>query len=320
MATVPLNSGMGGATQTATLGPEFKTYYQRNMLMNFRENLVHQTFGKKVQMPKGGGLTMEWRQVTPLADVTTPLQEGVTPDGQSFEVTATTVSLNQYGAYIKGTDVVTVVAFDNLLDEISTELGAQAGESIDIVTREALNAGTVVQYAGGHVARNAITAADILTTEELIKARATLFANKAKPSKGQYFGAIIGPLTHADLMRDSDANLAFNAGDHRSELFDGEIGRYMGIVFTMTNLAKEWAGAGAGGTVNVYSTLLFGRDAYAVLDLASLGLEYIFHPKGSAGSADPINQFWTSGWKTTHAVKILREQSMLRIEHAVTNG
>lgn len=319
MATVPLNSGLGGATQTPTMAPEFKTYYQRNMLQNFRENLAHQTFGKKVRMPKGGGLTMEWRQVTPLADVTTPLVEGVTPDGQSFEVTATTVTLNQYGAYIKGTDVVQVVAFDDLLDNISTEQGAQAGESIDVVTREALNAGTVVQYAGGNVSRITVAAGDILNTEELIRARATLFANKAKPTNGQFFGSIIGPLTHADLMRDTAANAAFNAGDHRSELYEGEIGRYLGITFTLTNLAKEWAGAGAGG-INVYSTLIFGRDAYAVLDLASLGLEYIFHPKGSAGSADPLNQFWTNGWKTTHAVKILREQSMLRIEHAVTNG
>lgn len=319
MADVVLNSGLGGATQTSTLGPEFKTYYNKQMLVNAREVLVHTKFGKKYPLPKGNGNTMEWRRSTPLTTVSTPLVEGVNPDALGFEITSQTVTIDQYGAFVKGTEVVVHTAYDSLLDEVSQELGAQAGQSIDEITRDVLVAGTSVRYANSRSARNQIVATDVLAANDLIAARAALIDNLARPADGNNFPAIVHPLTAADLLRDSTIRSAMNAGDHRSELFSGMLGSFAGISFAESGIAKVFSGAGSGGA-NVYATLIFGRDAYGVTELSGLGMEMIYHAKGTSGIADPLNRFWTSGWKTSHAVKRLRESYMTRIEHGATNG
>lgn len=319
MATVPLNSGLSGATQTATLSAEFKTFYDKNMLENMRANLVYQQFGMKKRIPKGGGKTIEFRQWSPLATATTPIPEGTTPDGLQFTVTSQTATPDEYGAYIKGTDIVDVVAYDNLLDGISTELGAQAGETLDEVTREVLVAGTNVIYASTAVSRITVAATMPLALESLTRAYAQLQTNRAKPYSGQRFPLIIHPYQAADLMRDTAIRSAFNAGDHRSELYAGRLGSFMGFDFYVSDKSKVFSGAGASGA-NVYAAVTCGRDAYAVVDLASMGLEFIFKSKGSAGSADPLNQFWTSGWKTVFTAKRLREPFIIRIETGATNG
>jgi N4-gp56 family major capsid protein len=319
VATVPLNSGLSGATQTATLSAEFKTFYDKNMLENMRANLVYQQFGMKKRIPKGGGKTIEFRQWSPLATATTPIPEGTTPDGLQFTVTSQTATVDEYGAYIKGTDVVDVVAYDNLLDGISTELGAQAGETVDEVVREVLVAGTNVIYASTAVSRITVAANMPLSLSELTRAYAQLQTNRARPYSGSNYPLIIHPLQAADLMRDSNIRQAFNAGDHRSELFAGRMGSFMGFDFYVSDKSKVFSGAGASGA-NVYAAITCGRDAYAVVDLASMGLEFIFKAKGSAGSADPLNQFWTSGWKTVFTAKRLREPFIQRIETGATNG
>jgi hypothetical protein len=44
----------------------------------------------------------------------------------------------------------------------------------------------------------------------------------------------------------------------------------------------------------------------------------IFKPKGSAGSADPLEQIQTAGWKAVFAAKRVNESFMVRIESAAT--
>lgn len=313
----PLNAGLGPATATSTLAPTFRTIYEKQLLKNARNSLVHNKFGRKRKLKNGS--IMNIRRSTPLAVATTALTEGTAPTAMSFEITEQTITALQYGAYIGGTDIVTVVAFDPLLNEISTELGAQAGETIDTVTRDVLVAGTNVQYASTATDRDEITAAMPLSVEELVQARTTLRTVNVPFAHGMDYDAIVHPLTHADLLRDTTIRAAFNSGDHKSELYDGSIGRFMGITFHESALAKVFTGEGL-STANVYATLVFGKDAYSVADIESLGLQFIFKDTKSGGTSDPLEQKWTSGWKTTHGAAIERQTYMLRIEHGATNG
>lgn len=75
--------------------------------------------------------------------------------------------------------------------------------------------------------------------------------------------------------------------------------------------------AGAAGR-DVYSTLILGSDAYGVTELTGGGLENIIKQLGSAGTADPLNQRATSGWKATKTAEILVDNYMVRIETAST--
>lgn len=74
-----------------------------------------------------------------------------------------------------------------------------------------------------------------------------------------------------------------------------------------------YPGEGASHNMPVYSTLVLGADAYGVSDPKG-NLENITKSLGSGGSADPLNQRATIGWKALHVAKILIDEYMVRIE------
>ena len=90
---------------------------------------------------------------------------------------------------------------------------------------------------------------------------------------------------------------------------------------TMTEVVKDKAvgsaisgdGAGADGSA-VYCVICLGKDAYGTTEIEGGGLEHVFKPKGSAGTADPLNQRWTMGWKATKVAERLVEDNIVRIE------
>ena len=76
-------------------------------------------------------------------------------------------------------------------------------------------------------------------------------------------------------------------------------------------------GTGAGATgAAVYCTMIIGKNAYGVTEIEGGGLEHIVKQLGSAGSADPLNQRATTGWKATKTAERLTEAYMVRIEHS----
>ena len=74
-------------------------------------------------------------------------------------------------------------------------------------------------------------------------------------------------------------------------------------------------GAGA-SKIDVYSTLVFGKDAYVTVEIEDEGTQTIVKGFGSGGTSDPLDQRATQGWKTTHGVGIIGQTRMVRIETA----
>lgn len=71
---------------------------------------------------------------------------------------------------------------------------------------------------------------------------------------------------------------------------------------------------------DVHSTLIFGKDAYGVIDVAGRGaLELIIKPAGAGGTGDPLDQRGTVGAKVAaYTAKILNGNWLVRVEHCVT--
>lgn len=71
---------------------------------------------------------------------------------------------------------------------------------------------------------------------------------------------------------------------------------------------------------DIHSCLVFGRDAYGVIDIEGSGnLHTIINKPGSAGSADPLMQRATVAAKCdAMCAKILADDFIVRIEHGVT--
>ena len=76
-------------------------------------------------------------------------------------------------------------------------------------------------------------------------------------------------------------------------------------------------GAGSEGE-SVYSTLVMGANAYGVTEVTGGGLEHIVKQVGSGGTADPLNQRATAGWKGTKTAELLVDNYIVRIESSST--
>lgn len=300
------------------LSPEMKTFYSKYLIDNAEPELYHDQFGQKRPIPKNGGKVIEFRRWTQLPKATTPLTEGVTPDGQALDVTTITSTVRQYGRWVLLTDFFMLTAIDNGLVEATKLIGSQAGRSLDTITREIINAGTNVIYAGGTVsARANVTSAMKLTQKDIFNAVRTLKVQNAKKIDGSYV-AIIHPNVSYDLMTSTDW-IDVNKYSNAVKIFEGEIGKIGGVRFVETTEAKVFMQAGA-SSADVYSTLVIGENAYGVTMIEGGGLEHIVKQKGSAGTADPLDQRASVGWKATKTAEILANEYMVRIESGASYG
>ena len=302
-------------TSSSGLTDEMKTYYSDYLIDNAIPKLVHDQFGQKHPIPKNGGKTIEFRKYSPLPKLTTPLQEGVTPDGQSLNMSTIEATVAQYGGYITLSDMLLLTAIDNNLVQATKLLGAQAGATLDTITREVLNGGTNVIYSGGKDAREDLDATSLLTVDDIKKAVRLLKSQNAEQIDGSWVG-IINPDVAYDLTNDPAWKDVKTYSDP-SDIYEGEIGKIYGVRFVETTEAKVWAGAGNGGRA-VYSTIILGDNAYGTTEITGGGLEHIVKQLGSAGTADALNQRATAGWKATKVAERLVENYMVRIESAST--
>lgn len=304
-------------TNTAGLSPTMQTYYDKKLLARLLPELFHLKFAQKRPIPKNGGKTINFRQFTALPLATTALTEGVKPAGNALTMTQKTGTVAQYGDYIEISDVLDMTAIDPVLDETADLLGEQSAQTLDVIARDVLVAGTSVQYANGRASRITVAAGDNLTVNEIRKAKRTLKRANVKPVEGGDYIAIVEPGAVYDLQSDAKwEEVSKYAGG--KQIFDGEVGRLYGVRFIETSFAKKFAGAGAAG-VDVYATLVFGKDFYGMVDIESSGaVKNIIKPHGSAGTADPLNQIATSGWKALFTVVRLEELAAVRIEHTVS--
>jgi N4-gp56 family major capsid protein len=90
-------------------------------------------------------------------------------------------------------------------------------------------------------------------------------------------------------------------------LYNGEIGKIGGVRFVETSEAKIYEGG-------VFGCLIFGDGAYGVTEITGGGLQTIIKQKGSAGTADPLDQRSSIGWKAMKTAELLVEPYIIRIE------
>ena len=316
-----LNTNVTTAASKPTndLSPEMKTFYDKVLIRSAEPELVHDQFGQKRPIPGGNGKKIEFRKFSSLPKMDKkPLTEGVTPDGQSLNVTKLEAEIKQYGGYVTTSDMLNLTAFDQVTAETLKLLGSQAGRTSETVTRDVLCAGTSVIYAGGAESRTALKEANTLKIADIKKAVRLLKRNNA-PKIGDSYVAIIHTDTAYDLMNDPEW-IEAQKYTTSEKIFNGEIGHMYGVRFVESTEAKIWSKADSGATVPVYGTLVLGADAYGITSINGGGIETITKQLGSGGTADPLNQRATMGWKMNKTAKILDDTRMVRIEHTCTGA
>ena len=134
-------------TGSSGMSAEMKTFYERRLIDQALPALVHDQFGDSYPIPANNGKTIEFRKYDALPKATTPLTEGVTPEGQALTVTTVTTVVHQYGGWVPLTDMVQMTTIDNNVVQATSVLASQSGRTMDTIVRDILAGGTNVIYA-----------------------------------------------------------------------------------------------------------------------------------------------------------------------------
>ncbi len=251
------------------LSAEMRTYYSDYLIDNAEPYLAHDLFAQKHIIP-GGAKTISFRKYDPLPKRMTPITEGVTPDGQNLRVSMVEATIAQYGGYVELTDLLLLSAVDNNLCMATKLLGAQAGRTLDTISREVLAGGTNVQYGENAVsARYLLTGGKesgnhYLTVDCIRRAVRFLKSQNAEKIHGSYV-AIIHPDVSYDLMNDPAWKTPNQYADP-AHIFEGEIGKIEGVrfvesseakIFHAPDLAADGRTLSVNGAVDSASTLSF---------------------------------------------------------------
>lgn len=313
-------------TTTTQVTAAVNNFYDRSMLKAARPLLVHTRWAQVRDLPRNNSLVIKFRRYTLLSAATTALTEGTTPSGSQLAITDVTATVAQYGDYVTLTDVLQFSTLDPVLTETAELLGQQAGNTLDQLTRDVIVAGTTIQYASSATARADITASMKLTRDEVREAVRTLQGNDARkltrmvsPSTGfntsPINAAFVSIISHNTLfdLKDETGWIPVQEYANKNDVMEGEVGAMDDVRFVMTTNAKTFS-----STVTVHGTMILAADFYGISRISGEAMRNIVKPLGSAGTADPLDQRSTSGWKATFVAKILNENFAVRIEHAVS--
>lgn len=313
-------------TSDAALSVENKTHYDMTLIDEATPYLVHDQFGQTRDIPKNGGKRIEFRKFANLPKATKPLTEGVTPDGKKLSATSIEAEVSQYGDFVCLSDMLDLTTIDPIVVETTKAIGAQAGLTLDTITRNVLQSGTNVYYcpevdAEGKLTgvkpadRSELTADCKLTVKAVKRIVTMLKAVNAPKIDGKHYVCILHPHCACDLTNDPEWQ-EMHKYSQTTEMFEGEIGRVAGCRFVETSEAAIYTGAenDCPDGLAVYAPLFLAAGAYGVTKITGGGLQTIIKQLGSAGTADPLDQRSTVGWKATKTAEILLEMYMVRAE------
>ena len=313
-------------TSTVQIPAEVNNFYDKNLLVAATPLLLHTKWAQVRDIPrKAGTKIIKFRKYSLLAAATTPLSEGITPVGSNLAVTDITAEALQYGDFITVTDVLDFTTEDPELTIAGEQLGLQAGDTLDQLTRDVMAAGSNKYFGGSATLRSQLTASDLITTTLLDKVIRLLKNNKARkvmqmvnPDQGYAttpLNACYVGIVHPNVSYTLTGLTGFIPVEkyaNKSNVMEGEIGAYKEIRFVETTNAKVFPLEGNG--VDVYATLIMGMNAYGITRISGEAMKNIVKPLGSAGTADPLDQRATSGWKAMFVAKMLNNDYLVRIE------
>lgn len=291
------------ATSASTLTPATQYAYIKEALDFLTPNLE---FWKHTQIKESikvhGGRTASWRRYTRLSAATTALTEGTTPAGSDISSTEITATLSQYGDFTIYTDVVDMTDIDEgVLEALKEILVDQMQVTVDTLTRDVMS-GAAQQTFPNTKATGTMTATDVFAAVDLKKRLRDLRSDNVKPFEGNNYRGILFSDQVYDLKTDTatggfmDINKYVDKG---SELLrTGYVGTIDGCEIRETPQSKT----ATHNSITCYEAMILGKNAFGSVDLAgkkpdNSSMAVIVKPVGSSGSADPLDQRGTIGWK-----------------------
>ena len=294
-------------TTTLEVDPAVAVTYERTLLQPPFPDYIHNQFAKKFSIASKSGNTIKMRRYNRYSAATTPLTQGITPNGHKQSKVDLLAEVSQYGDFATITDVVDLTVEDpNILIEVERQAD-QMQNTDDQLTRDVLAAS-----ASSTACSNGTPTTTLLNRTDIKAVRQILRANNAKfmtsmiqagtgqstsPIPASYWG-----IADTDLESDLEAVAGFKSSQNYSAQKGidvnewGETSRIRWLTTTQ--------GFVSSGT---YSLPIIAQEAYGRIDLDGGNASSIVKAFGSSGTADPLNQRATVGWKMWQVARILND-------------
>lgn len=293
------------------------------MIVLERQNFVMTGLGKPFNLPrKKGTKSFSMRRYNSLpvsADLSSEtLAEGTAPTPLVVEGQTVSGNVDQFGAYIKITDWVDDIHFDDIKNVYQPELSRHAAEVIERNVISKLSEGSEYYCDATSPATNAaasdIVAADVLTFQDIRMANLTM--KNYRRNGHNKFGGHAVLVCHSNVMQDllDDTDLEDKMlvpGNDNMPIKVGHLQKYMVYGFYMieTLIAPVTANA---SSVNVYTSYLLGKDPYVVASLGKGGVKW-YSTGFKAEKTDPLGQIATFGYKLWTGAKVIDPVAITQI-------
>jgi N4-gp56 family major capsid protein len=307
-------------------------------------------FTEKKPLAQRQGKNMIFRRYSALGRQTTALTEAVTPTPLSKSKTDVAIALAQFGAWMENSDFLAATQPEGLMDDVD-QLSQNMGETMDALYYIGIwSTGTNVTYSNGSAEASVNTLA---VYDDFNRALRSLSNNKAvrmspmvSPSQKVGTGGIqpgywcmLSESFYFDVRAGSTFKgkffLPVNYASSASIVGEGgalDIGIRFLPVPDEDMLAGDMiveAGGATGGDLNVIASsdtskadvhyaVMVGKEAAASVSLGALNGGIIRKSLGSAGSADPLDQRQTIGWKKADGRGVLNQAFFQTVKGAVS--
>jgi len=289
-------------TTTLQVDPAVAVTYDRVLLEPSYPEYIYNRFAIKKSIKAKSGNTMKFRRYNRYSPASTPITEGITPNGHKQSKIDLLAEVSQYGDFCTITDVVDLTVEDpNITKEIELQAD-QMQATLDQITRDVL-----VSSASSTTCSNSSGTGTLLNATDIKAVRKIMRQNRAKfmtklvrPAQGQGTAPVrpsYWAMADTDLENDIEAVVGFRAVANYSG-YQGVTEQEWGYTHNIRWLTSTEGYVSS----SVYSCPIIGRDAYATIDISGGNAKSIVH-----APTDPLEQKTTVGWKMWNVPRILND-------------
>ncbi len=294
-------------TTTDIIDPAVNLVYQKTLLRAARPEYIHAEFAQKYSIKNKMGNTMKFRRYNLYAAALVPITEGITPNGHRQSKVDLQAQCSQFGDFATLTDVVSLITEDaNIVIEVDLQ-NDQMRNTEDQLVRDVLAASaSSTTCSNGSGTETLLNKSDINAVRQTLRgANAKYLTSLIKAAQGQgtspirpsFFG-----IAHTDLEDDLEAVAGFKETanyPNQAPVHVAEKGQTGNVRWLTTTQGYVSSGT--------YSLPIIGQKAYGMIKIDGGNAQAIVKGLGSAGTADPLNQRATVGWKMWQVARILND-------------